>query len=576
MMKKLAFVLLAVVSQPASAQVALTPPTGLTAVWEEGPATTYRPLKLTWKDLSDSEWGYMIERKVGAGGWAILSGAGNLPAGTLTFTDTGVLKSVKVPTYYYYRVRCFIGSGASLKKSGAAEVATLAIPSEWPTASYDSDADGIRDAVETAAGLDPGDWRDGNGDSDGDLIPNAWEAFLGTNLLGKNTLNEGSPLVNVTVDASYTGTDTATKTKTIKAAITKLGATSTVPTPFRIILVKPGVYNETIDNISTYQIAFIADRSGSSPRKECVIQGVSNEPVFSTLGSAVLDGFVITRNSGTSGAAFASSESATPANRVSTVRLVNCIVRNMNLGNDAVVLQTGGRLVLAHDTFYMNSVDAGALAHSYSSGALSGTAPLESTARLRVMNCIFWNPIRTTVPEFFSLGDFRIQSSIVYGPVIPGSEGTRQINPGLTPKAYLMSNASPASIGGTVSKVHVLKDIHGEDRYNPPGVGADDWYDGDLDQIPDFADTLPSSVDNAGADDDQDLLTELGEYQAGTSLQSADSQYLTLEQALRLFVSPTEYLTRAEGDARYMPLNPVVPRKVRVAPGGGIDMGEFD
>lgn len=576
MMKKLAFVLLAVVSQPAIAQVALNPPTGLTAVWEEGPATTYRPLKLAWKDLSENEWGYMIERKVGTGAWTALSGATNLAAGTVTFTDTGILKTVKVPTYYYYRVRCFTGSGASLKKSGAAEVATLAVPSEWPTSNYDSDADGITDAREVAAGLDPQDWRDATGDSDGDLIPNAWEVFLGTNLLGRNTLSEGSPLVNVTVDASYTGTDTATKTKTLTAAITKLGSTTTVPAPFRIILVKPGVYNETLNNTSAFQVAFIADRSGANPRAECVIQGVSNNPVISTTGSAVFDGFVIARNSGTSGAAFASSESATPANRVSTVRLVNCIVRNTNLGSDAVVRQSGGRLMLAHDTFFMNGVDAGAQSHSYTSGALSGTALLESTARLRVMNCIFWNPIRTTVPEFFSVGDYRIQSSIVYGPVIPGSEGTRQVNPGLTPKAYLMSNASLASIGGTVGKVHVMKDIHGEDRYNPPGVGADDWNDSDQDQIPDFADSQPSSVDNAGADDDQDLLTELGEYQAGTSLQSADSQYLTLEQALRLFVSPTEYLTRAEGDARYMPLNPAVPRKVRVAPGGGIDMGEFD
>ncbi|MBV6500138.1 MAG: hypothetical protein CJBNEKGG_02607 [Prosthecobacter sp.] len=575
MMKKLVFVLLVHVGQSATAQVTLNAPTDLTAVWEEGAGTTYRPLKLTWNDLSNGESGYMIEKKVGTGAWTALSGASGaaaLPPGTVAHTDTSILRSVSTRTHYYYRVRALNGAG----KSGAAEVATVAVPSEWPTSNYDSDADGITDAREVAAGLDPQDWRDATGDSDGDLIPNAWEAYLGTNLLGRNTLSEGSPLVNVTVDASYTGTDTATKTKTLTAAITKLGSTTTVPAPFRVILVKPGVYNETINNTSAFQVAFIADRSGANPRAECVIQGVSNNPVISTTGSAVFDGFVIARNSGTTGAAFASSESATPGNRVSTVRLVNCIVRNINLGGDAVVRQTGGRLVLAHDTFFMNSADAGAQAHSYSSGALSGTAPLESTARLRVMNCIFWNPIRTTVPEFFSVGDYRIQSSLVYGPVISGSEGTRQINPGLTPKAYLMSNASPASIGGTVGKVHVMKDIHGEDRYNPPGVGADEWYDSDQDQIPDFADFQPLSVNNAGADDDQDLLTELGEYQAGTSLQSADSQYLTLEQALRLFVSPTEYLTRSEGDARYMPLNPAVPRKVRVAPGGGIDMGEFD
>lgn len=546
----------------AFSQTAPTPPSGLTAVWAEGTSPN-RSIVLTWQDNASTETAYMIERKIGAGAWTDLAGASgtsSLAANTVTHTDTTIPRSYTTPYYYYYRVRAKNGT----VESGAAEVATLGIPSQWPATNYDSDLDGISDSVETTAGLNPANWEDGTGDADGDLIPNAWEASLGTSITSPNTL---SP--QVTVDASYTGTDTATLTKTIAAAITKL--TTTPSGLYRVILVKPGVYQENLNITSTYQIAFIADRTDPAFKgKECEIRGSTAAPVVACIGSMVFDGFVFTRTGSNPDAAFAYNET-TPTTRVSTTRLVNCIVRNMDTGASSVIEQAGGRLVLAHNTFYMNTLSNSSQAHSYTSGVLSGTSPVQSTARLRVRNCIFWNPINTTRPEFQSVGDYQIQTSIVYAQSLSGAAS---VNPGLTPKGYLMSGTSAAAAGGTTG-VQVLRDMHGELRFNPPGRGADDWNDQEGDQIPDFWDTNVTSASNAGADNDADSLTELGEYQASTSLESADSQVLTLEQALRIFTVPHAYLTRDEADGRYMPLNPTTLRKVRVSPGGNISMGEF-
>lgn len=550
----------------ALAQAQLAPPTNLTAEWLQEGGT--RKVNLAWQNnASGSTTGWVVQRKVGAGAWANQTAASSLSGEDTSYQDSGITQTPTSLIYYYYRVRAKNGS----TMSGWAEVATAGIPSAWPADNYDSDADGITDAAETAAGLNPFDWMDGSGDTDGDLIPNAWEVGLGTSITTPDTL-----IPHVTVDASYTGTDTATLTSTINGAITKLLGASAGNPPFRIILVKPGVYKENINHTKDVQIALIADRSGTNPKKECVIQGVSNGPVVSTDGSLVMDGFVITRAPSTSGPAFYVTEPASPTTRIYLTRMSNCIVRNMNTGADAVVRQYRGRLVLAHCTFFMNACADGSPAHSYATGPLTGTAPLEATSRLKVWNCVFWNPINTRVPEFQSVGTWSMTNTICYAQSLPGAA---QVNPGLTPKGYLMNGGSPANTGGELG-AHVLLDMHGEVRFDPPGRGADEWNDLDQDGIPDFADTNPYSAANAGDDLDEDLLTELGEYQAGTSLESADSQFLTLEQALRLFADmPANlfqgYLTRTEADGLYMKKNSVPLQKVRVAPGGDIDMGDF-
>lgn len=561
-----ALIICFLLSLPALAQAQLAPPTNLAAEWLQEGGT--RKVNLTWQNnASGSTTGWDVQRKVGAGAWYNQAADSTLLGTDTNYKDESIAQTPSALTYYYYRVRAKNGSVTS----GWAEVATAGIPSVWPADNYDSDADGVTDAVETAAGLNPFDWLEGSGDTDGDLIPNAWEAGLGTSITSPTTL-----IPHVTVDASYTGTDTATLTRTINGAITKLAGASAGNPPFRIILVKPGVYKESITHTKDVQIALIADRSGTSPKKECVIEGGVNGPVITTDGSLVIDGFVITRAPTTSGPAFMVTEPVSPTTRIYLTRMTNCIVRGMNTGVDAVVKQNRGRLVLSHCTFFMNSCDDGSFAHSYATGPLTGTAPLEATSRLKVWNCVFWNPINTRVPEFQSVGTWSITNTICYAQSLPG---TAQVNPGLTPKGYLMNGASAANTGGALG-AHVLLDMHGEVRFDPPGRGADDWYDLDNDQIPDFADAAPASVANAGDDLDEDMLTELGEYQAGTSLESADSHYLTLEQALRLFSLPENYLdgylTRTEADTVYFRKNSLPLQKIRVAPGGDIDMGIFE
>lgn len=551
----------------------LQPPTSLTLTWNDSlpSSTTVRPVVISWKDNALGETGYTIERKIGtATAWTTLAGSTpQLPAGpqtgnVLTYTDGTILRSVNTPTFYYYRVRARNGT----QMSGPAEAVTIAIPSQWPSTNYDSDADGITDGMETAAGLNPFDWEDSTGDVDGDLVPNAWEANLGRSMTNPGMINP-----HVTVDSSRLDADTATHTRTIAAAISRLTTTQHA-SAYRIILVKPGVYVENLNITSTFQIAFIADRNDPQFKgKECEIRGAAAAPVINAIGSMVFDGFILSR-SGTAGdAALSFSEAAIPMTRVSTTRMVNCIARDMNTGTTAVVEQAGGRLVLAHNTFFMNRVDDASKApHSYTCGELS-TTPIESRARLRMRNCILWNPIniKSDRPEFRSVGDYEISSNIIYAqPLLDSSN----VNPGLTPKGYLMSDQSPASRGGS-SGWQVLRDMHGEIRYNPPGRGADDWNDVDSDLIPDFWDTNMLSVANAQADLDADGNTELDEYRAGTTLSSADSEYLTLEQALRLFTMPEAYLTRQQADALYLPINPTTPRKLLVQPGGGISMGEF-
>lgn len=548
-----------------NAYAQMAAPTGLTATWINSGGV--RRISLSWQNNSPGlNTGWEVHRRIAApdhSNWANQAGASSLTGAQTSFVDTSIA-SANILNYYNYRVRAKNGSAVS----GWAEVVTAGISAQWPANNYDSDADGITDAAEVAAGLNPYNWTDGSGDLDGDLVPNAWEHDRGTSISGNNAINP-----DIVVDASYTGVDTSSITSTINGAIAQLTGVATNP-PFRVILVKPGVYKENVNITKHIQIALIADRSGPNPKRECEIQGVTNAPVLSTESALVVDGFVVTRAPGTTGPAFAVSQQNAPGKRVYMARMTNCIVRNMNTGSEPVVKQTRGRVVLSHCTFYMNSLNDNALAHSYSTGPLSGSY-LESTACLRVWNCVFWNPINTKIPEFHSVGDWAMTSSISYGVPLAG---TVQVDPGLTPKGYLLKIDANASAGGTLG-AQVLRDMYGQLRYDPPGRGAVEWVDGDTDGVPDIADSMPNSNVNADWDLDFDKLSELHEYQSGTSIESADSQSLTLEQALSIFESSKDLLkgviTKEDGDARYMPLNPNPLRKIRVAPGGNIDMGIF-
>ncbi|MCX6856796.1 MAG: hypothetical protein NTV80_18050, partial [Verrucomicrobia bacterium] len=400
------------------AQTVPNPPRTLSATWSEG-SSTNRTVNLSWSDGSTNEVSFYIQRKIGTGAWTALTAAATLPVNTTSFSDVTVPRGTSaLRTFLYYRLRARNGVG----DSDAAEVATVAVPFSWPTSTYDVDADGILESQESLYGGSDADWKNALRDSDGDAIPNAWEAN------GVTAAPSAAGIV-VTVDASRTAADTATETKTIAAAITKL--TGTTLNLYRMIVIRPGVYNENINYTGTFQIAFVADKSPAYRYRECVIRGSGTTPVASVIGSCVFNGFIFERASASQGAAINWSEPAVPVARVSIAGLTNCIFRGMNTGVTSVIEQSRGRLLIEHCTLYNNGVANGSVAHSYSLEEPVATEVfLKSTARLHVENSIFWNPINITVPELKSNGERLFISSIMYG----GSEvGTEHINPNLKP-----------------------------------------------------------------------------------------------------------------------------------------------
>lgn len=543
--------------------------------WSEGAST--RTVHLSWSHnsvQSNSPGSFYIQRRLitsTASGWTTLTAATALPSETRTFEDATLPRFVG-RTFVFYRLRAKNNIG----DSDAVEVATVGIitgtaPNQ--TVGYDLDADGITDAQESAFGGTDNDWTTAARDSNGDGIPNAWQANGVT----------WHPSVNgivVTVDASRKDLDTATETKTISAAITKL--TGTTLNLYRMIVVRPGVYNENINYTGTFQIAFVADKSAAYRYKECIIRGSGTAPVANVVGSCVFSGLVFERANGSQGAAISWAEPAVPVARVSVAGLVNCIFRGMNTGDTSVVEQSRGRLLIEHCTLINNGVNVDSPGHSYSlrHPTVSAEVPLKSTARLHAENSVFWNPVNISVPEFQSLGERTIVSSIMFrAPNVPSVLGTEHVNPNLKPSGYLLTSGSAAAFGGTsIAGSSALNDMHGE-SYGAGGYrarGADAWHDADADLIPDFADRLISDPLNASSDLDFDLMTELEEYQDDTDIYSSDSVYITRDEALRTFIkeNDTDFLTRADGDSRYV-MKSSGGDTVRVAPGGNIPMGSF-
>ncbi len=117
-------------------------------------------------------------------------------------------------------------------------------------------------------------------------------------------------------------------------------------------------------------------------------------------------------------------------------------------------------------------------------------------------------------------------------PLVPGI-GNITNDPQLTP-SYRLKSTSPCIDAGTALN-GPLTDIDGEARWDHPGhsnvvsivdIGADEFVDADLDDMADYweTETLGGTTNSNGtADDDNDGLTDLGEYENDTDPGDADS-----------------------------------------------------
>lgn len=527
-------------------------------------------------------------------------------------------------------------------------------PNDWADATGDTDGDGFPNAWEMAMATDP---LDGNifppksaltaaasplGSLDGTTAP--WiidvDPDASVSVISKlkiqdalNALTGGSPtnkryriirvkagtyLENLIIPTNYHVAIIPWRSDAKQVSWTANSTTNTADTD----LVKTTLNGKKFDAQEKFELI------GTAP--------VTAIPVIQTTGTFVLDSFRISRTAGSRDAIISVADDAVVstnlAPRLSMCRLVNCVVTNVDAGITALVEHTRSRLVLSHCTFYMNRTDTNALAHTYT----TGTADLlASTARLQIHNSIFWNPINTQTgkTEFQSIGEITGASCCMM--VTEGLTGAFGVNPGVTPLGYMSGPASSSfkaaeyfinipkplpPAASPLKDIHAPRDIHGEFRYRHAvrvvdGVetlvigsseaptrltdrGADQWVDADSDAIPDSEDRMIGLAVNAGYDGDSDLLNEAMEYLGGTDRTSADSPYLTINQARAIFAplansqtftsfytkveadslflkksDSNVYLTEDEGNNLYLKRN--VLQTIRVLPGGNISMGEF-
>lgn len=428
-----------------------------------------------WVDNATGETGYEIQRRTGdSGSW----GQVNLPAADATsWTDNAVPANSQV----YYRVRTKNGAFTSVWSN----VACLTNPG-------DSDADGIPDGVETAAGLDPSDWKDATADLDGDGVPNVWEYALSTDMTDDNS----KPAPNITVDPSVV-TETSSVKRTIHGAITALPSHSTNP-PYSIVVVKPGVYEENISVASTQRVAILSDGSGSPPEIRGYSPHYNRIQVVEALGDMVIDGFRITRKAGDRG--FGMTVFPNSSRRM--VRVVNCLISEQQyptgMGNGTGIEQKLGRLVVAHSVIYGNTRNGG-----QGAGLFSSTSSQESQAVS--INSIYWNSPSGATSEVFHNGTATFVNCIIRN----GSTwGGITSDPLLNPRGFLTSG-SPA-IGVGASGHGAPLDINIESRDASPDIGVDEFIDVDADGIPDRFETAGDLL--PGGDDDGDGLGNLAEY----------------------------------------------------------------
>jgi hypothetical protein len=645
-------------------------PDNLTLNWS--PVSQNVPfIELRWThNPTIATGGYRIERRIGGLAWSTTAFA-TVPANTATpgyfidpLTDAAVTAAIKAAnTTFTYRVRPILAATPAVLQR-ASEVVTAGIIN---TKVYDTDGDDLTDAQEALYLCNPLDWADASGDTDGDGYPNEWEVQMGRSPIDPNDqpsigmMDGTAPWI---IDVNPTAAVTATSKTSISSALTSLAGGATTAKKYRVIRVKPGIYAENLTIPTNYHVAIIPLRTPQSvystsagqpsqladsatianrlnnqtwsPQDRFEIVGVNtspSRPVITTTGTLVIDSFRISRPSGSRDSIISVADDATvstvAAPRLSVCRLVNCIVANVDTGMLPLIEHTRSRLILSHCTFYMNSSDLIAPAHTYSTGV---TDVLASTACLKFHNSIFWNPINisSTKPEFQSIsgdGSFAGAACTLFDTGLTGALGT---NPGVTPHGWISGPASsswkngerqiglPANTPLQHKSIHAPRDIHGEFRYqqvlqtvnNIPTLvighpdedrgsdrGADQWVDSDEDGIPDALDRQAGAISNAGLDGDSDALTELMEYLGSTDIASADSPFLTVSQArsmftllgnssnmnsfytkqeaLTMFPTRAEVLTRIEADQRYVRKNPEVLETIRVAPGGNISMGQF-
>lgn len=135
-------------------------PTDLTAASASGTQS----VALSWRDASNDESGFRIERAGSDGLFAILT---NLPTNSTSFLDVSVTAGIN----YRYRVTAVNEGGASIASAEASTLVAALSPTtpSLPPGGLDSDSDGLSDSEESVFATDA---RNPDSDRDGFLDGN--------------------------------------------------------------------------------------------------------------------------------------------------------------------------------------------------------------------------------------------------------------------------------------------------------------------------------------------------------------------------------------------------------------------
>jgi pectin methylesterase-like acyl-CoA thioesterase len=350
----------------------------------------------------------------------------------------------------------------------------------------DTDNDGMTDGEEVSNGLDPlGDDR--FEDKDGDRYPNIFEIKNGAN----PSISSSAPSPHYVVNPAGGGTHT-----TIQSAINAAAA------DYKIIQVAAGLYQGSSNtglSMGSRKLLLLSAQGAS----KTILDSQSARRGIYVSGDSVIDGFTVKNGATTDGAGIycASGKS----------RFVNCVLlNNKSTGKGGAFYVSSGSPSFVHCTAAGNSAATG----GHGIYAAGGTTT--------VANSILWDSSAFEIANGAS-GTVTVSYSTVCGGY--SGTGNSNLDPLLIADGHLRVGSPAINAADPASGTKAEMDDESRPVAARADMGADEWLDGDGDNLADWWELarFGGSVQTAAGDPDTDSLSNANEYQFGSDPLVADA-----------------------------------------------------